>query len=58
VISPRLIFFAPQDMPQLDELFTSVEQYDNMNIHYLSVSILPFGRFALQPGRILIPLIA
>jgi hypothetical protein len=30
-------------MPQLDELFTSVEQYDNMNIQYLSVSVRIIG---------------
>ncbi|KAF7973272.1 hypothetical protein HWV62_15711 [Athelia sp. TMB] len=28
----------PEDMPALDELFTSVEQYDKMSIQYLSVS--------------------
>lgn len=38
-----LIIFTSQDMPQLDELFTSVEQYDNMNIQYLSVSVRIIG---------------
>jgi len=28
----------PDDMPQMDELFTSVEQYGNMTIQYLSFS--------------------
>jgi hypothetical protein len=38
-------------MPQLDELFTSVEQYDNMNIQYLSVSISspPLARACFNP---------
>lgn len=28
----------PEDMPACDELFTTIEQYEKMNIHYLSFS--------------------
>ena len=33
-------------MPACDDLFTAIEQYDKMNIHYLSVRFLPFQRIA------------
>jgi hypothetical protein len=29
-------------MPACNDLFTAIEQYDKMNIHYLSVRLLPF----------------
>lgn len=29
-------------MPACNDLFNAIEQYDKMNIHYLSVRILPF----------------
>jgi hypothetical protein len=28
-------------MPACNDLFAAIEQYDKMNIHYLSVSLLP-----------------
>src|ERR1700722_12180078 len=43
-ISPSLLFlewFISQDMPTLDNLFTTIETYDQMNIQYLSVRLFP-----------------
>ena len=38
-------------MPACNDLFTAIEQYDKMNIHYLSVRVLLFPRVSRSQPR-------
>jgi hypothetical protein len=40
-------------MPACNELFTAIEQYDKMNIHYLSVRLLFFPHSAVHNPAVL-----